>query len=159
MGRRAGETDISDEDVRGDREAADADRVRELAEPVHVRAGCRSEPARRRRVAQQLASARHLVDWPVPPRSAVHPETRIIHVHNFLTHEECDHIIGLVKNSLFRSSVVDVGHSGAKIDDIRTVRPRRQVHYHGPRQRAAAGSSCAPWPRRHRHCAAAPPRS
>lgn len=56
----------------------------------------------------------------------MHPETRIIHVLNFLTPEECDHIIGLVKNSLFRSSVVDVGSTGSKVDEIRTVGGTRQ---------------------------------
>lgn len=59
---------------------------------------------------------------PPRPRSAVHPETRIIHVHNFLTEEECDHVIDLVKARLFRSSVVDSGGGGSKIDEIRTVR-------------------------------------
>ena len=55
-----------------------------------------------------------------PRMEVLHEEARIFMFHNFLTEEECDHLISLAKPKLSRSGVVadDEGHS--KISDIRT---------------------------------------
>ncbi|GAB4820202.1 hypothetical protein N2152v2_007248 [Parachlorella kessleri] len=47
-------------------------------------------------------------------------EARIYLFHNFLTDEECDHIVGKAEPRLQRSGVVDTSSGGSEVSEIRT---------------------------------------
>jgi prolyl 4-hydroxylase len=55
-----------------------------------------------------------------PRMEVLHEEARIFMFHNFLTDEECDHLISLAKPKLSRSGVVGDEEGHSKISDIRT---------------------------------------
>lgn len=53
-----------------------------------------------------------------PRMEVLDEDARIFMFHNFLTEEECDHLISLAKDHLDRSGVV--GKEGSKISEVRT---------------------------------------
>lgn len=55
-----------------------------------------------------------------PRMEVLHAEARIFLFHNFLTEEECDHLISMAKPKLSRSGVVGDEEGHSKISDIRT---------------------------------------
>jgi len=55
-----------------------------------------------------------------PPIEVLSWSPRVFVFHNFLSEEECDHIITLSKPFLQRSTVVDNNSEQSKVDDVRT---------------------------------------
>ncbi|PSC75580.1 putative prolyl 4-hydroxylase 4 [Micractinium conductrix] len=55
-----------------------------------------------------------------PRVEVLHEDARIFLYHNFLSDEECDHIMKLAAPSLQRSGVVETGSGVQKVDKVRT---------------------------------------
>ncbi|EFN59988.1 hypothetical protein CHLNCDRAFT_49444 [Chlorella variabilis] len=55
-----------------------------------------------------------------PRVQVLHEDARIFLYHNFLTDEECDHIIKLAEPTMARSGVVETDSGKSKIDNVRT---------------------------------------
>eukprot|EP00887_Chlorella_sp_A99_P000185 scaffold13.g185.t1 len=66
------------------------------------------------------------------PRQVLHDDARIFLYHNFLSDEECDHIMKLAEPSLQRSGVVETSTGQQKVDRVRTSKGTFLSRGHDP---------------------------